>query len=111
MENKEKKQEKVECVDKFCPIHGESKLKLRGRVFSGKVIRKLPGRICIEFERMIRVPKYERYEKRKTRIHARLPDCMSETVNLGDWVEVAETRPISKIIHAVVTKKVRGTEE
>jgi small subunit ribosomal protein S17 len=92
------------CEDKLCPIHGEQKLRRRGRVFSGIVIKKLPGRVTIQFERMLKLSKYERYEKRKTKIHARLPDCMAEEVKMGDLIEVAETRPISKMIHAVVTK-------
>lgn len=103
-----KKQEEImaECNDKICPVHGDQKLKFRGRVFKGKVIRKLSDRLVIEFERIIKVPKYERYEKRKTKIHARLPKCMSEGIEVGDLVEVGETRPISKMIHAVVIKKV-----
>ena len=53
-----KKVEQVSCADKFCPIHGVDKLKLRGRVFQGVVIRKLPGRVTIEFERILKVRKY-----------------------------------------------------
>jgi small subunit ribosomal protein S17 len=107
----EKTKVKTTCEDRICPIHGGFKLKTRGRVFSGVVIKKLPKRITIEFERMLKLPKYERYEKRKTKIHARLPDCMEDEINVGDLVEVAETRTISKIIHAVVTKKIRGKSE
>ncbi|MAG39926.1 30S ribosomal protein S17 [Candidatus Pacearchaeota archaeon] len=92
------------CEDKFCPVHGEQKLRRRGRVFEGTVIKKLPGRVTIQFERILKLSKYERYEKRKTKIHARLPDCMADEVSVGDLIEVAETRPISKMIHTVVTK-------
>ena len=112
-----KKQEETSstCNDKICPIHGEQKLKLRGRIFKGKVVKKLSDRLVIEFERIIKVPKYERYEKRKTKIHARLPKCMAEGINVGDLVEVGETRPISKMIHAVVikkvTKKIKGSKQ
>ncbi len=110
---KAKKQEtaRVECNDKICPIHGGQKIKFRGRVFTGEVIKKLPGRLTIEFERMMKLPKYERYEKRKTKIHARLPECMAEEISVGDLVEVAETRPSSKMIHTVVIKKVKGTKK
>ena len=101
---------KIECNDRLCPIHGDKKLKLRGRTFEGTVIKKLPGRITIQFERMLKLPKYERYEKRKTKIHARLPDCMKDDVEVGDLVQIAETRPISKTIHFVVNKSVRRKE-
>ena len=100
------KKKQTKCEDKFCPVHG--KTSLRGRTFKGKVIRKFPKRICIEFERTFYVKKYERYAKRKTRLHARLPDCMADEVNIGDYVEIKECRPISKIIHFVVVGKVGG---
>jgi small subunit ribosomal protein S17 len=111
MERKEKnKVKEVECSDRFCPWHGKDKLKLRGRVFEGEVVKKLPGRVAIVFERMFKLPKYERYEKRRTKIYARLTDCMKNEVELGDRIEIAETRPISKMIHCVVSKVVRKKE-
>ena len=101
---KVKKIETADCKDRLCPIHGDRKLKIRGRIFEGIVIKKLPGRVTIQFERMLKLPKYERYEKRKTKIHARLPDCMKDNVAVGDFIQIAETRPISKMIHFVVSK-------
>ena len=98
------------CKDRLCPKHGDKKLKMRGRTFQGNVIRKLHGRVTIQFERMLKLPKYERYEKRKTKIHARLPDCMKDDVDEGDLIQIAETRPISKMIHFVVSKVVRKME-
>lgn len=100
-----KKEEKIEansCTDKQCPLHGS--LKVRGRKFKGHVTRKFDRRIAIEFERIIKVKKYERYAKRKTRIHARLPSCIKD-VNIGDYVEVQECRPLSKIIHFAFIRK------
>jgi len=112
VKKQEKKMEEkvVECKDRLCPKHGDKKLKMRGRVFQGEVIKVLPGRVTIQFERMIKLPKYERYEKRKTKVHARLPDCMKMDVAVGDLIEIAETRPISKMIHFVVAKVVRKLE-
>ncbi len=104
MENKKANQ--IECNDKFCSKHG--KLSIRGRSFKGKVIRKFPKRICIEFERTVYIKKYERYSKRKTKLHARLPDCMAQDVNIGDYVEIRECRPISKIIHFCFVKKIQS---
>ncbi|PJE58385.1 MAG: 30S ribosomal protein S17, partial [Candidatus Portnoybacteria bacterium CG10_big_fil_rev_8_21_14_0_10_36_7] len=53
----------------------------------------------------------ERYAKRKTKLHARLPDCMSNEINIGDYIEIKECRPISKIIHFVVVGKVNSRED
>jgi len=97
------------CNDKDCPVHGN--LKVRGRTFEGKVIKKFNKRIVIEFERMIYVKKYERYKKSKTKIHARLPVCMEKEINIGDLIKVQECRPLSKIIHFVVVQKIKGSEE
>ena len=55
---------------------------------------------------LIYISKYERYAKKKTKIHARLPDCQKESVNIGDYVQVQECRPLSKIIHFTFTKKI-----
>jgi len=117
---KEKKTEKKEgallagaskenCNDKNCHIHGT--LKIRGKVFEGRVIKKLQKRIAIEFERMTYIRKYERYSKSKTKIHARLQPCMEEGIEVGDLVQVRECRPLSKIIHFVVIKKIKNKDE
>ena len=100
---------KIKSVDKKCNIHGN--LKTHGKIFEGKVIRKFSKRITIEFERMIYVRKYERYTKTKTKIHARLPDCISEKINIGDSVRVQECRPLSKIIHFIFIEKVNGEKK
>lgn len=97
------------CNDRNCPVHGH--LKIRGQIFKGKVIKKFPKRIVIEFERMIYIRKYERYAKSRTKIHARLPECMDKQVNVGDLVKVQECRPLSKIIHFVFVEKVKDKEE
>lgn len=107
----EQKKVEIECNDKFCPIHGIQKLRLRGRIFEGVVIKKLPNRVTIQFERMLKIKKYERYEKRKTKVHARLPDCMKHDIDEGDLIEIAETRPISKTIHFVVNKIIKKMEK
>ncbi len=100
----------VSCADRLCPVHGDKKLKMRGRTFEGKIVKKLNGRVVIEFERMLKLPKYERHEKRRTKIHARLPDCMKDEVEVGDLIQIAETRPISKMIHCVVSRKAKLSE-
>lgn len=107
---KENKNDKVSCADQFCPTHGRNAVKVRGRIFEGTVIKKLPKRVKIVFERTLYVPKYERFEKRKTKIHARLPDCMDDIVE-GDYIEVQECRPLSKLIHFYVVRKIRSKAE
>ena len=90
----------------------ETKKKLvgtRGRTFEGIVTKKFPTRIVIEFEKTVYIPKYERYYKRKTRIHAKLPENMD--IKLGDYVKVRECRPLSKIIHFIVIEKLKSAEE
>ncbi|MBI5803198.1 30S ribosomal protein S17 [Candidatus Pacearchaeota archaeon] len=92
------------CDDEKCPVHGS--LRTRGRTFQGVVIKKLPKRVVITFEQTRYVKKYERYRKTRTKIHARLPECMNEQINIGDLVKVTECRPLSKIIHFVVNGKI-----
>lgn len=80
----------------------------RGRVFEGTVTKKFPKRVVVEFERTVYVKKYERFYKKKTRLHARLPDSMISEINIGDYIEIAECRPLSKIIHFIVVRKIRS---
>ena len=101
----------IECNDRLCPIHGDKKLKLRGRIIEGEVVKKLQGKVTIQFERMMKLPKYERYEKRRTKIHARLPECMENDVDVGDRISIGETRPVSKTIHFVVNKVIKKKEK
>ena len=108
---KETKLQEVSCADKLCPLHGETPLKLRGRIFEGTVIKKFPKRVVIKFGRVAYINKYEGYEKRNTKLHARLTDCLVNEINLGDLIQIAECRPLSKIIHFVVTKRIKTREE
>ena len=111
-ENAEEKKELAEittCNDVKCHIHGS--LKTRGKTFEGAVIKKFPKRLVIEFERMIYSRKYERYFKSKTKLHARLPDCMEKDIHVGDLIKIQETRPLSKLIHFVVIKKIKSAGE
>jgi small subunit ribosomal protein S17 len=89
----------------------EIRVGTRGRVFEGIVTKKFPRRIVIEFERMIYVRKYERYARLKTKIHARVPGIMENEVKVGDLIRVHECRPLSKIIHFVVIKKIKDASE
>ncbi len=112
--SEEKKMKEVagtlsECKDKKCPVHGN--LKARGRIFEGRVTKKFKGRVLIEFERMIYSRKYERYYRARTRIHAHLSACMENQIQIGDLIRIQECRPLSKIIHFVVIKKIKSVGE
>ncbi len=96
------KMKEAKCTDKNCPIHGT--LRTRGRSFVGRVISaKMHRTVVIEFERIHYLAKYERYEKRRIRLKAHNPDCISASE--GDIVKVVECRPLSKTKHFVVVEK------
>ena len=92
------------CNDFACPKHGQ--ISLRGRSFKGTIIKKFPKRIVVELERTVRIAKYERFTKKKTRLHARIPENMD--LHVGDLVKVRECRPLSKIIHFIVTDVIKS---
>tara|TARA_Y100000310_G_scaffold244040_1_gene248714 strand:- start:991 stop:1290 length:300 start_codon:yes stop_codon:yes gene_type:complete len=91
--------EMKECKDKHCSVHGH--ISTRGRSFRGKVIKtNAHATAVIEWFRPYYLPKFERYEKRRTRISVHNPKCMD--ARAGEWVQVKETRPISKTKHFVI---------
>ncbi len=93
----------VECKDKKCPYHGN--LKVRGKTFEGIILSgKMEKTVKIGWERITKVKKYERYERKKSKITAHKPDCVK--VSAGDRVIVGECRPLSKTKRFVVLKKV-----
>ena len=102
----EKKAEPAEIGQKKAKSVGT-----RGRIFEGVVIRKFPMRVTIEFERTEFIPKYKRYLKKKTRINDRLPEHLVSEIQIGDLIRVQETRPLSKITHAMVLGKVEKQEK
>lgn len=89
------------CSDKNCPFHG--RLSVRGRTLTGKVISdKMAKSVIVSWDRRVYVPKFERYEKRKSKICAHNPDCID--AKKGDIVMVSECRPLSKTKHFVIIK-------
>ena len=83
------------------------KLSLRGRALTGEIIRmSMQKTATIEFERDFYIKKYERYEKRKTRLHVHKPDDVD--VAIGDMVEIRECRPISKTKNFVIVGKLKN---
>lgn len=91
-----------ECGDKNCPFHG--KLSVRGQIFRGRVVKAYEKSAVIERELIRYVPKYERYLKKRSKMHAHNPPCID--AKPGDVVTIAECRPISKTKSFVIVEKV-----
>ncbi|MCS7118950.1 MAG: 30S ribosomal protein S17 [Archaeoglobaceae archaeon] len=86
-----KKPENV-CKDERCPFHGT--LPIRGQILTGKVVKIYGKTAVIERELIKYVPKYERYMRKRSKLHAHNPDCIR--AKPGDLVRIGECRPISK---------------
>jgi small subunit ribosomal protein S17 len=96
---------KNECQDNKCPFHGV--LSIRGNILQGRVVSTKARKTAVvkrEFLHFLR--KYERYERRHSKINAYNPECIS--AKEGDMVTIAECRPLSKTKHFVVVEKVGG---
>ncbi|MGZ4901469.1 MAG: 30S ribosomal protein S17 [Halobacteriota archaeon] len=90
-----------ECTDKNCPFHGT--LSVRGQLIDGKVVSDRATRsVVVQREYFKYISKYERYEKRKSKLHAHNPDCIA--AKTGDQVSIAECRPLSKTKSFVVVQ-------
>lgn len=90
-----------ECTDKKCPFHGE--IKVKKELFKGRVVSKdIHHSATIEWFRPNFIPKYERYEIRRTKIRVHNPSCIN--ADLGEEVVVARTRPLSKTKNHVILK-------
>ena len=99
---------KMECNDKKCPVHGG--LKVRGNVFTGKVVSAKPQRTVVIKRTLVRyIPKYERYKKEMSKIYAHNPECIN--AEEGDRVTVGETRRLSKTKSFVVTSIEKKAEK
>lgn len=96
---------KESCSDELCPFHGN--LKIRGRIFDGTVISVKPSKTAIVMlERRIFLPKYERFEKRRSRVYAHAPLCLH--IRKDDMVTIGECRPVSKTKKFAVLKKLEA---
>lgn len=109
MEKEKQRKKSKESTEKIAELPSvERNVSSRGRTFQGKVMKKFPNRVAIEFERTVYIPKYERYMRKKTRLHARLPQNIR--VEIGDLIRVRECRPLSKIIHFIVVDIIKKQE-
>lgn len=93
---------KQKCNDMKCSFHGN--LSVRGRRFTGVVVStRMRKTAVIEFERLHFLRKYERYEKRRTKLKVHNPECIN--AKEGDLVDIMECRPLSKTKNFIIIQK------
>jgi small subunit ribosomal protein S17 len=94
----------MECKDPRCPIHGQ--MKTRGTRFAGVVVSsKAKKTAIVKINYTIYLYKYERYLRKHSRVAAHNPECINAKV--GDLVNLAETRRISKTKAFAITGLVK----
>ena len=82
----------------------------RGRTFTGIVTSdKMTKTVTVEWERRRYIPKYERYQKRRTKVKAHNPTEIN--AEKGDTVTIMETRPLSKTKNFIVLEIVKKHAE
>ncbi|MEM3422419.1 MAG: 30S ribosomal protein S17 [Candidatus Bilamarchaeaceae archaeon] len=95
------------CDDKKCFQHGT--VRVRGGVLQGIVVSTKGKRTAIiEQRRAKKIPKYERWAKVRSRVPAHNPPCINAQV--GDIVEIGETRRLSKTKAWTITKILKKGE-
>jgi len=96
------KKPKKTCDDINCPFHGT--LSLRGHSLEGIVVSdKMEKTIIVRRDYLNYVPKFKRYERRRSNVPAHSPPCLE--IKAGDRVRLAECRAISKTVSFVVIEK------
>ena len=82
----------------------------RGNVFKGMVVSDKMNKTVIVMRELTHfIPKYERYKKVKSKIAAHNPPEIN--AKIGDVVNIAETRRISKTKSFIVTEIVKRGEK
>jgi small subunit ribosomal protein S17 len=96
-----------ECNDANCPFHGQ--LSVKKELVRGIVVKKdLNKSATIQWDRSYFVPKYERYEMRRSRLRVHNPTCID--AEIGDNVVAARCRPLSKTKNFVIIQKIKENE-
>jgi small subunit ribosomal protein S17 len=96
------KKPKKTCDDQNCPFHGT--LSIRGRVLEGTVISsKMEKTAVVRRDYLHYIPKFKRYERRHGHIATHNPPCIN--AKEGDWVKIAECRPVSKTVSFTIVEK------
>jgi small subunit ribosomal protein S17 len=95
------------CNDPECPWHGH--LSVRSQVFT-VTVESVHGRSAVVIHEWLHYnPKYKRYERRRKKMHVRVPPCID--VRPGDIVYIGETRPLAKTVRHVVIGRIEDTTE
>lgn len=100
---------KKKCLDQKCPFHGQ--LNVKRELFKGIVIKKDSHHSAtLEWNRSYYLPKYERYETRRSRLRVHNPPCLNAQV--GQQVLAARTHPLSKtknhVIIQIIKKEIKA---
>lgn len=96
------------CNDKNCVFHGS--LSVRGKIFEGVVVSDKPSKtVTVQWERTVFVPKYERYLKKRSKVHAHNPVCIN--AKEGDRVKIMECRKLSKTKSFTVIEKYESDKQ
>tara|TARA_Y100000310_G_scaffold278642_1_gene297202 strand:+ start:20943 stop:21308 length:366 start_codon:yes stop_codon:yes gene_type:complete len=94
-----KKAEDSAYHDKNCPFTGT--LPVKRELIKGIVVKKDSSKSAtIMWERSVYVPKYERYQIKRSRLRVHNPPCLD--AEIGQFVVAARTRPISKTKNHVI---------
>ncbi|MFH0859913.1 MAG: 30S ribosomal protein S17 [Candidatus Altiarchaeota archaeon] len=102
MAEKKGNKKEADCGDVNCPKHGT--LPTRGLLLEGVVVSdKMNKTVIVQRDYYVKVRKYERYKKSRSRLSAHNPPCIN--AKAGDKVRIAECRKLSKTVNFVVTDK------
>ncbi len=94
-----------ECDDANCPFHGNTRI--RGKIMIGEVLsKKTKNTVIIRRDYVHFVKKFQRYERRNSKLAAHLPKCMWNEIQVGDIVKLGESRKISKTKAFIVLTKI-----
>jgi len=95
---------KRSCDDVRCPFHGH--LKVRGKMLDGRIVSISRQTVVLQREYLHHIAKYNRYERRRSKVHAHLPACVD--AKEGDTASIAECRPLAKTVSFVVVQSRRA---
>lgn len=82
------------------------KITPRGRILIGKIVKKdISKTATVQIEHSHLIKKYERYEKRRSKIRVHNPENIN--AEIGNKVKIQETRPLSKTKHFIITEIIK----
>lgn len=95
----------MECNDVNCPKHGT--LAARGMILEGTVVSaKMQKTAIVQRDYYVKVKKYDRFKRSRSRIPAHNPPCID--AKEGDIVRIMECRKLGKTVNFVIMEKLPG---